>query len=49
MLEPEQLPRWVQHEITDTRDECYSVFQGLEEGITAILAVVNVRRGGCDL
>ena len=49
MLEPEHLPRWVQHEITDTRDECYSVFQGLDEGMTAILAVVNVRRGGCDL
>lgn len=49
MLEPEQMPRWVQYEITDTRDECYSVFQSLEEGVTAILAVVNVHRGGCDL
>ncbi len=49
MLDAEHMPRWVKHEITDTRDECYSVFHPLEEGRTAILAVVNVRRGGCEL
>lgn len=49
MLDAEHMPRWVKNEITDTRDECYSVFQPLDEGKTAILAVVNVRRGGCEL
>lgn len=49
MLDAEHLPRWAKHEITDTRDECYSVFLPLDEGKTAILAVVNVRRGGCEL
>lgn len=49
MLAPEQFPRWVKHEITDTRDECYSVFQQINEGVTALLAVVNVHRGGCEL
>lgn len=49
MLEPEQFPRWVKNEITDTRDECYSVFQQIGEGVTAILAVVSVHRGGCEL
>lgn len=49
MLEPEQFPRWVKNEIMDTRDECYSVFQQIGEGVTAILAVVSVHRGGCEL
>lgn len=48
MLDAEHMPRWVKNEITDTRDECYSVFHPLDEGRTAILAVVNVRRGGCE-
>lgn len=49
MLSPEQLPRWMKQEITDTNADSYSVFKPLSEGRTAILAAVDVRRGGCDL
>lgn len=49
MLEPEQMPAWMKYEITDTRAESYSVFESSDEGVTTILAVVNVRRGGCEI
>lgn len=49
MLGPEQFPRWMKQEITDTTESDYSVFQPLEDGVTAILAAVGVRRGGCGL
>ncbi|MBO5460491.1 MAG: EAL domain-containing protein [Ruminococcus sp.] len=49
MLEFEQQPRWMKQEITDTNADSYSIFLPLSEGRTAILAAVNVRRGGCDL
>ncbi len=49
MLDAEQIPRWMKQEITDTTEESYSIFQSLGDNVTAILAVVNVHRGGCDL
>ncbi|MEE1087283.1 MAG: EAL domain-containing protein [Schaedlerella sp.] len=49
ILSAEQQPRWLKQEITDTNADSYSVFETLSEGRTAVLAAVNVRRGGCDL
>lgn len=49
MLEPDQMPKWMRHEITDTSADDYSVFQKLGDNTTAILAAVKVHRGGCDL
>lgn len=45
----EQLPKWLMQEITDTTEDSYSVFQQLDDDITAVLAVVNVHRGGCEM
>lgn len=49
MLDVEQWPRWMKQAITDTNADSYSVFYPIGEGKTAILAAVNVRRGGCEL
>lgn len=49
MMNPEQMPRWMKQEILNTNEDSYSVFQQLDGGVTAILAAVNVHRGGCDL
>ena len=49
MLEAEMQPRWLKQEITDTNADSYSIFKPMSEGRTAVLAAVNVRRGGCDL
>ena len=49
MLSADQQPRWMKQEITDTTSDSYSVFLGLDEDTTAILAVVGVHRGGCDI
>lgn len=49
MLSAEQQPKWMKQEITDTTADSYSVFQKLDEDTTAVLAVVGVHRGGCDL
>lgn len=49
MLSPEQMPKWLKQEIWNTTEESYSVFQQLDEGITAVLAAVKVHRGGCDI
>lgn len=49
MLAPDQMPKWMKQEITDTTAESYSVFLQMDGGVTAILAAVNVHRGGCDL
>jgi diguanylate cyclase (GGDEF)-like protein len=49
MLDADQLPKWIKQEITDTREEDYSIFSPLSDGEVAILAAVGVHRGGCDL
>ena len=49
MLSADQQPKWMKQEITDTTADSYSVFQKLDEDTTAILAVVGVHRGGCDI
>lgn len=49
MLGADQMPQWLKCEITDTTSESYSVFQNLEDGVTAVLAAVNVHRGGCEM
>lgn len=49
MLEAEQQPKWMKQEITDTTEESYSIFEQIGEEETAILAVVGVHRGGCEL
>ena len=49
MLSADQQPRWMKQEITDTTSDSYSVFLRLDEDTTAILAVVGVHRGGCDI
>ncbi len=49
MLEPEQFPKWLQQEITDTTEADYSVFRPLNDEVTAVLAVVGVHKGGCEL
>lgn len=49
MLSPDQYPKWLRQEITDTTEDSYSVFHELEENQTAVLAAVNVHRGGCSL
>ena len=49
MLEAEQQPKWMKQEITDTTEESYSIFEQIGEESTAILAVVGVHRGGCEL
>lgn len=47
--EKEQPPKWIKEEILDTTSNDYSVFLDLGEGVTAILAVVGVHRGGCEI
>lgn len=49
MISFDQAPYWMLHEITDTNASDYSVFEDLGDGITAILAVVGVHKGGCDM
>ncbi|MCL2864509.1 MAG: EAL domain-containing protein [Lachnospiraceae bacterium] len=49
MLNAEEYPPWLAAAITDTNAESYSVFQELEDGATAVLAAVNVHRGGCTM
>ncbi len=49
MLSADQQPKWMKQEITDTTADSYSVFLKLDEDTTAILAVVGVHRGGCDI
>ena len=49
MLSADQQPKWMKQEITDTTADSYSVFQKLDEDTTAVLAVVGVHRGGCDI
>lgn len=49
LLSAEQQPKWMKQEITDTTEDSYSVFQETGEESVAILAVVGVHRGGCDL
>lgn len=49
MLPPDQRPKWLRQEITDTTADSYSIFYQIDEDTTAILAVVGVHRGGCDL
>lgn len=49
MLPPDQRPKWLRQEITDTTADSYSIFYQIDEDATAILAVVGVHRGGCDL
>lgn len=49
MMNAEQMPKWMRHEITDTTADDYSVFRPLDENSVAILAAVGVHRGGCDL
>lgn len=49
LLDPEQYPKWLKQDITDTTEADYSVSSEIEEGVTAVLAAVGVHRGGCDL
>ena len=49
LLSKEQQPKWMKEEITDTTAESYSVFLPISDDVTAVLAAVNVRRGGCTL
>lgn len=49
MLEPEQMPKWLRQEITDTTADDYSVFRPLDDKTVAVLAAVGVHRGGCEL
>ncbi len=51
MLPADQQPKWIRQEITDTTSDDYSVFMklGKDTDTTAVLAVVGVHRGGCDL
>ncbi len=49
MLSAEQQPKWMKQEITDTTEDSYSIFEQIGEESEAILAVVGVHRGGCDL
>ncbi|MCI7180665.1 MAG: GGDEF domain-containing protein [Schaedlerella sp.] len=48
-MEPQQMPKWLKQDITDTNADSYSISQSVSEGVTGILAVVNVHRGGCDM
>ena len=49
MADPEEYPKWLRQEITDTTESSYSVFYEVEEGVTAVLSAVGVHRGGCDI
>ena len=46
LLPEERQPKWMKTEITDTTARDYSVFLPISEDVTAVLAVVGVRRGG---
>ena len=48
-MEPQQMPKWLKQDITDTNADSYSISQSVSEGVTGILAAVNVHRGGCDM
>lgn len=48
-MEPQQMPKWLKQDITDTNAESYSISRTVSEGVTGILAAVNVHRGGCDM
>ena len=49
LLPEERQPKWMKTEITDTTARDYSVFLPISEDVTAVLAVVGVRRGGCTI
>lgn len=44
LLPEERQPKWMKTEITDTTARDYSVFLPISEDVTAVLAVVGVRR-----
>ena len=48
-MEPQQMPKWLRQDVTDTNADSYSISQTVSEGVTGILAAVNVHRGGCDM
>lgn len=48
-MEPQQMPKWLKQDITDTNADSYSISRTVSEGVTGILAAVNVHRGGCDM
>lgn len=47
LLPPENQPKWMKQEITDTTSDSYSVFLRIDDETTAVLAAVGVHRGGC--
>ena len=49
MCDKDNYPKWLRQEITDTTESDYSVFYEIEDGVTAVLAVLGVHRGGCDI
>ena len=49
LLSADRQPKWLRQEITDTTEDSYSVFRQLDGDTTAVLAVVGVHKGGCDL
>ena len=49
MMGAEQQPKWMKQEITDTTEDNYSIFEQIREDTTAILAVIGVHKGGCEL
>lgn len=49
LLPEERQPKWMKTEITDTTARDYSVFLPISEDVTAVLAVVGVRQGGCTI
>lgn len=49
LLPEERQPKWMKTEITDTTARDYSVFLPISEDVTAVLAVVGVRRGGSTI
>ena len=49
MLPVENAPDWMKREMQEETDSQYSVFQPIDEGNTAVLAVAGVHRGGCGM
>ena len=49
LLPPENQPKWMKQEITDTTSDSYSVFLRIDDETTAVLAAVGVHRGGCEI
>jgi len=48
-ISKDDAPKWLESEVKDTTEDAYSVFEELEDDKTAVLAVINVRRGGCTI